>query len=345
MGKVHLEGRDPSTSLYPRRPSMADVAAVAGVSHQTVSRVLNNKGSVREETRQRILKVMTEMGYRRNESARALASSQSRLVGVLTPRFVEWGPATTLLSLQLAANEAGYFVSVATLAEFTTETIRKSIDDLISLGCAGIIVISPVEPLARELGKLEIPVPTLVVASRWIDDGSHHTRIGIDQRSGVVEALRHLSSLGCQTIAHIAGPANDFDAMERDAAWRDGAAALGLTASRRAEGDWGAASGYRAMREILAEAHPDAVFVANDQMALGALKALSEADIKVPDDMRLFGFDDQDGSAYFEPGLTTVRQDFERIGAEALGVLEQIIEGEHPDSIAIPTTLMLRASA
>ena len=328
-----------------RRPSMADVAAVAGVSHQTVSRVLNNKGSVREETRQRILEVMADMGYRRNESARALASSQSRLIGVVTPRFVEWGPATTLLSLQLAANEAGYFVSVATLAEFTAANMERAVDDLLSLGVAGLIVIAPVEPMAREIETQKIPVPTLVIASSWVSHDSEIARIGIDQRVGVKAALSHLKSLGCDSVAHIKGPDGDFDAMERDAAWAEGVAELGMTKGARIQGAWDADTGYAAARQLLAAPLPDAVFVANDQMSLGALKALSEAGVRVPEDLRLFGFDDQDGSAYFEPALTTVRQDFQEIGDEAIAVLRRLIEGESPAIAMIPATLVLRASA
>ncbi len=328
-----------------RMPSMADVAARAGVSHQTVSRVINNKGAVRDETRQRVLDAMSEMGYRRNEAARALASSQSRLIGVITPRFVEWGPATTLLSLQLAANHDGYFVSVATLAEFTTEAMRAALDDLLSLGVAGLIVIAPVEPMAQELEAQTVPVPTLVIASRWIKEDSKLPRIGMDQRSGSRAALEHLKDKGCKSVAHIAGPTDDFDAMERDSSWEIFTEELGLEKGARVRGDWSAGSGYDAMKELLTKPLPDAVFVANDQMSLGALKALSEAGIRVPEDVRVFGFDDQDGVAFFEPALTTVRQHFSQIGENAIEALIELIAGRTPELKSIATKLKVRASA
>lgn len=345
-----MSGPDaPSPSTVPapprRPPAMTDVAAAAGVSHQTVSRVLNNKGSVKEETRQRVLKAIADMGYRRNEAARTLASSRSRLIGVLTPRLVEWGPATTLLSVQLAANHDGYFVSVATLAEFTGATIKGAVDDLLSLGVVGLIAIAPVEAMARELEAQVIPVPTLVIASRWINQSPTFTRIGVDQRAGVRAALKHLQDQGCRTIAHIAGPAGDFDAEERDAAWREYTVDLGMEVGVRLQGDWTAERGYQAARELLSFPLPDAVFVANDQMSLGALKAFSEAGVRVPDDVRLFGFDDQEGAAFFEPGLTTVRQDFEGVGLEAIKVMNQMIAGDVVSSRLLPAELKVRVSA
>lgn len=335
--------RSPAGPVRP--PAMTDVAAAAGVSHQTVSRVLNDKGSVREETRQRVLDAIDALGYRRNEAARTLASNRSRLIGVLTPRLVEWGPATTLLSVQLAANREGYFVSVATLAEFTATTIKRAVDDLLSLGVVGLIAIAPVEDMAVELEAQSIPVPTLVVASRWIKDDSTFTRVGVDQRAGVRQALLHLKARGCRSVGHIAGPAADFDAEERDSAWRQYCAELGMKLGPHVRGGWTAEKGYLAAKQLLSKPLPDALFVANDQMALGALRAFSEAGVNVPEDMRLFGFDDQEGVAFFEPGLTTLRQDFAGVGVEAISMLNDLIAGREVASRLLPAELKIRASA
>ncbi len=326
-------------------PSMADVAAVAGVSHQTVSRVVNHKGAVREQTRERVERAIAELGYRRNEAARALASNESRLLGVVTPRFVEWGPAVTLLSVQLAANRAGYFVSVGTLPEFTDDAFRTAIDDLLSLGVAGLIVIAPVEAMAKELEDQQIPVPTLVISSGWVNEDSRFARLGIDQRSGVAAALNHLKAVGCESVGHIAGPADNFDAMERYEAWLAHTAELGMRLGPCVRGDWSAQSGYEATRTLLKEPLPDAIFVANDQMSLGALKALTEAGVAVPDQVRLVGFDDQDGVEFFEPALTTVKQDFEGLGEGAIQALTQIIAGKKPDLASRSTELIIRVSA
>ncbi len=333
------------TGKAARGPSMADVAAVAGVSHQTVSRVLNNKGAVRPETRERVLRVISEMGYRRNEAARALASNSSRVLGIVTPRFVNYGPATTLLTVQLAANRKGYLVSVATLPEYSSKNLRKAIDDFLSLGVAGIIVIVPVEQMAAELEAQTIPVPTLAIASSWINCEPSVPRIGVDQRSGVFDAMEHLRSRGCQTVAHVAGPPDWFDASERESAWADATADLGLTKGPRIQGDWTAASGHKIGLDLAGRLLPDAIFVANDQMSLGMLQAFYQQGVRVPEDVLVVGFDDEEGSAFFNPALTTVRQDFRKMGVEAIERLTEMIEGRPVPSEMIPATLKVRQSA
>lgn len=324
---------------------MIDVAALAGVSHQTVSRVINNKDKVKEETRIRVMDAIAVLGYRRNEAARTLASSRSRLFGVITPRFAEWGPMTTLHSVQLAASRDGYFVSVAFLPELTSSAIRVAVDDLLSLGVAGLIVISPLAPMARELNALSIPVPTLAIASSWVGDDSKVTRIGIDQERGVREALEHLVRKGCKTVAHVAGPAGDFDAMDRVRAWRQCSEDLGLVPGVLVQGGWSSEEGYAAGKQLLQQPLDDAVFVANDQMALGVLKAFGQAGVKVPDEVRVFGFDDQAGGAFFEPSLTTIRQGFTEVGHQAIEVLTAMLAGQEPVVEAAPTMLVVRESA
>lgn len=325
---------------------MVDVARVAGVSHQTVSRVLNNKGKVRPETREKVLQVISDLGYRRNEFARALASNSSRLIGIVTPQFVSFGPATTLLSLQLAANEKGYLVSVATLPEFSSETLRRSVDDFLSLGVAGLIVVTPVEQLARDLESQSIPVPVLAVASAWVEGDSRIPRVGVEQRGGVRQAMEHLHARGARTVAYVSGPTDWFDANEREAAWADSLNELGMTAGPRLQGDWSAEKGREVAAELLAS-HPlpDAVMVANDQMAFGMLQALAEAGIHAPEDLLLVGFDDEEGSAFFIPALTTVRQDFQAMGYEAIDMLTRMIDGESVESKMLPGKLKARQSA
>lgn len=324
---------------------MADVAAVAGVSHQTVSRVLNGTGIVRPETRDRVLKVIAEMGYRRNETARALATSRSRLLGIITPSFGNYGPATTLLSVQQAANEKGYIVSVATMAEFTAANLRHALNQFLGQGVAGIIVIVPVEEMARELENFPIPVPTLAVASSWVTDDSSIPRVGVDQRGGVLAAMRHLRGKGRTQVAHLAGPGGWFDAMEREIAWREFLDELQMTAGPRLQGDWSAASGYEMAKELIKGELPEAIFVANDQMSLGALRAFHEAGVAIPEDTCLIGYDDEEGVDFFIPSLTTVRQDFHALGYEAIASLTGFIDGEKVQNKLIPVQLQVRVSA
>ncbi len=335
----------PVSGRAPRGPSMADVAAVAGVSHQTVSRVLNNKGKVSGPTRERVLQAISELGYRRNEIARALASNSSRLIGIVTPQFVNFGPATTLLSVQLAANQKKYLVSVAVLPELSSETLRRSVDDFLSLGVAGLIAITPVERLASDLDLQDIPVPTLTVASSWVREDSKFPRIGVDQRQGVFEAMRHLKERGAQTIAFVAGPPDWFDAREREIAWSRSLSDLGLTAGVRIQGDWSARRGREIAAHFAAHPLPDAILVANDQMSFGLLQGLAELGVQVPRDVLVVGFDDEEGSAFFIPALTTVRQDFRAVGFEAIEMLNRMIDGQPVESKVLPAKLKVRQSA
>lgn len=340
MSRAHLV-----TGKASRGPSMADVAAVAGVSHQTVSRVLNNKGKVHPDTRERVLEAINQMGYRRNEAARALASNSSRLIGIVTPRFVNFGPATTLLSVQLAANKKGYLVSVATLPQYNSENLRIAVDDFLSLGVAGLIVIVPVEQMAVELEAQQIPVPTLAIASTWLEGPTRIPRVGVDQRPGARAGMQLLKDRGCQTVAHIAGPKDWFDANERKRAWEAGLAEFGLKAGPLLQGDWSAKSGRELALELDIDNLPDAIFVGNDQMALGVLQAFSERGIRMPEDVAIIGFDDEEGSAYSIPALTTIRQDFRRMGREAIEMLTSMIAGNPVEQNMIPATLKVRGSA
>ncbi|MCI1962580.1 MAG: LacI family DNA-binding transcriptional regulator [Ancrocorticia sp.] len=315
-------------------PSMADVAKIAGVSHQTVSRVLNHQELVRPDTRAKVLKAIEETGYRRNETARALATNRSKVLGIITPSFSHYGPATTLLSVQLAAHDVGYIVTVATLSTFESESLRSALDQFLGQGVAGIVVIAPVAGIARELEEATLSVPTIVIASSWISPQSSLLRVGIEQRSGVHAVIAHLALHGCRTIAHIAGPPDWFDAAERKSAWEDSLREFGLDRGPLFSGDWTARSGYRIAQELLSKPLPDAVFVANDQMALGVLHALNERGIRIPEDIRIVGYDDEETSAYLTPSLTTVRQDFHALGTEAVHALIDVIHG---DAAAVPT--------
>ncbi len=324
---------------------MTDVAQVAGVSHQTVSRVINGKGNVREETRQRVLDAIESLGYRRNEAARALVTRRSHLIGIVTTQFVDYGPASTLLSIQSAAKEIGYYVSVASLSEFSEATLHEAIDLFLGQGVAGIILIAPIMEVAQELGRLQIPVPTVAVSSSWSSSSPGMLRVGVDQREGARAATRYLLGLGCKRIAHIAGPLNWYDALERRSGWLDALREAHVEPGMEFAGDWSAHSGYVLAKEVLGGELPDAVFISNDQMALGALKAFAEAGVGVPKDLKVVGFDDEPGSEFFQPSLTTVRQDFASLGSRAVGLITGHLQEDLNGDRVIRPELVLRASA
>lgn len=324
---------------------MTDVAAVAGVSHQTVSRVLNNVGSVRPETRERVLAAIDQLGYHRNEAARALATNRSRLIGIITTTDINYGPAQTLFGIELAAKDAGYIVTVAALSEFSEGSLSETLNLFLGLGVAGIVVIAPVMEVARGLHHLPIDIPTVTVSSAWSSDESRLSFVGVNQREGAASAVRHLIDRGCRSIGHIAGPSNWFDAIEREAGWRQTLADAGLPAGPLLRGDWTAASGYRLTRGLLKDGLPDAIFVGNDQMALGAMYALQNAGVAIPGDIRLVGFDDEPGSAFFSTPLTTVRQNFDTMGREAIKAIAARLTGEDVRNTLTSASLLIRKSA
>ena len=304
---------------------MEDVARMAGVSHQTVSRVLNDHPNVSPDTKERVSAAISELGYRRNAAARSLVTRSSKVIGVIITELGQYGPASTLQGLQEAAFRNGYFVSVAGLREMTRTAMLESVNHLLNQAPDGIVAVAPVQAGVDLFRKLELNIPLQVVASGLAPEGS--------QEHAARMAVAHLAELGHQTIAHLAGPEQWMDARQRAAGWRDELAARGLPAAPPAVGDWGAESGYRIGLEFDPGAHT-AVFVANDQMALGFMRALHERGISVPGDISVVGFDDQPEAAYFLPPLTTIRQDYHSMGSYCIDLLLQQVAG--PDFEAVP---------
>lgn len=297
---------------------MEDVARVAGVSHQTVSRVLNNHPNVSSKTRERVEQAITELGYRRNTAARSLVTRRSQTIGVLGSEMAQYGPSHTLLGVQQAAREAGYFVSVAGLREVTPETIKGAIAHFMDQGVDGIVVTVPHPGTFDVLKDITAQVPLVAVGS--IGD-EHLSGATVDQRQGAVLAVQHLLDLGHQRIGHLSGPVDWIDAAARIDGWREALADAGVEPAALIEGDWSAECGYREGLKIAADGSMTALFVANDQMALGVLRAFNEVGVRVPEDISVVGFDDQPESAYFIPPLTTVAQDFEELGQRCIGLL------------------------
>ncbi|WP_402461544.1 LacI family DNA-binding transcriptional regulator [Isoptericola aurantiacus] len=336
---------------------MADVAAVAGVSHQTVSRVLNDHPSVRAATRDRVLAAIDELGYRRNSAARALVTSRSATLGVLTTGSALFGPTSTLLAVEAAARDRGYFVSVATLSTYDTDTMHQALEHFMAQGVDGIVVIAPHDEVAAAVESFRAPVPVVVVAALDADvsdGGSEQDRgprtmsVAVDQRAGARRATEHLLDLGHRDVVHLAGPSAWFDARERAAGWREALVARGITPARPRVCSWSAGDGYAAGRDlaeaVVAGEGPTAVLAGNDQLALGLLRALWERGVRVPDDVSVIGFDDVAGAAYFVPPLTTVRQHFAELGARSVAMVLAALAGEPVALERIEPELVIRSS-
>jgi DNA-binding LacI/PurR family transcriptional regulator len=314
-----------ASSQRSRDPVMHDVARLAGVSHQTVSRVLNQHPHVRPDTRRRVEDAIAALGYRPNAAARALVTSRTRTVGVVAAGTTLFGPASMLLAIEQAARSRRYSVTVASLADLSAESVGEAFAYLESLRVAGIVVLAPQRTAADAM--LELPAQSPVVA---VDGGldADLPIVCVDQAEGARLMTEHLLGLGHRTVHHVAGPADWLEAEERVAGWRSALEAAGREVPALVRGDWSARSGYERARGLARDPGVTAVFAANDQMALGVVRALEEQGRRVPDDVSVGGFDDVPEAEFYGPGLTSVRQGFAELGERSLDTLLRVVEGQ-----------------
>ncbi|SPE99585.1 LacI family DNA-binding transcriptional regulator [Streptomyces sp. MA5143a] len=330
------------------RPVMDDVARLAGVSKQTVSRVLNDNPAVRPETREAVRAAMRTLGYRPSRSARSLASGRTRMLGVISFDAARYGPASTLTAINTAAQDAGYLVSSIALDTADRDTVVQAVDRLSAEGADGIIAIAPQRPVATALASARPDTP-LVMLDNGLGDGT--PVVSSDFRAGARLATEHLLGLGHSTVWHIAGPTGWTSADRRAASWRDTLAGAGAPVHEPLVGDWSADSGYALGRRLADSPDVTAVFVSNDQMALGLLRALHEAGRRVPDDVSVVGYDDIPEAAHLLPPLTTIRTDYSEIGTRSLRLLltqlDDPADTEEPPAKTeqvVPVELIVRRS-
>jgi DNA-binding LacI/PurR family transcriptional regulator len=322
---------------------MADVGRLAGVSHQTVSRVINGSPHVRPQTRERVLKAMLELGYRPNSVARALVTGRSNTLGVVSFDTTLYGPASTLFGIERAAHEAGYFIIVASLKALDRSSVADAVERLRRHGVDGILVIAPHVEAADALLHAPGDAP-LVAVEAGPDDGV--PVVAVDQFAGAASATQHLLDLGHETVWHIAGPPDFLESRQRLEGWRATLQAAGIEPPPPLTGDWSPRAGYDLGRRLSISRDVTAVFVANDQMALGVLRAMHESGRRIPDEVSIVGFDDIPEARYFLPPLTTVRQDFDEVGTRSVRLLLRILsDGEAlPSAPRVEPELIVRDS-
>ncbi|MGC4811025.1 LacI family DNA-binding transcriptional regulator [Micromonospora sp. DT228] len=322
---------------------MTDVARLAGVSHQTVSRVLNGHPNVREQTRLRVRAAIAELGYRPNGAARALVTGRSQVIGVVAQNTTLYGPASMLAALEQTAAEEGFAVSVGSVRNLDHRSISAAVERHLSHRVAGIVVIAPVESAGEALEHLPQDVPLVTVDG---DPSRPVPLVTVDQVAGARAATQHLLDAGHRTVWHVSGPFDWFDSVGRIDGWREALLAAGVDPPPLMPGDWSAASGYRCGQMLARMPEVTAVFTSNDHLALGVLRALHEFGRRVPHDISVVGFDDVPEAAYFIPPLTTVRPDFDAVARASLQMLLTQIESGTGGALrqTIAPTLVARGS-
>ena len=312
--------------------SMADVARLAGVSSQTVSRVSTGHPGVAPSTRRLVLDAMHDLGYRPNIAARALKRGRFHAIGIVMPTLTTFANSRTAEAIAEEAAREGYSVTLIPVAAATLD----------ELAVDGIVVMDAPH---FDAATLALPHGARVVSvgSRRNAD---HPVIDTDQSDGARQAVRHLLELGHRTVRHVTGPDESYAGELRTRAWREALTAAGVSAPPAERGDWSTSSGYRAGLRLADEPDCTAVFAANDQMALGVLRALHERGRRVPQEVSVVGFDDIPDAAAFLPPLTTLHQNFSEVGRRCVEVLLDDIRGgpAGPGTVLVPPTLIRRDS-
>ncbi|NTV38623.1 MAG: LacI family transcriptional regulator [Demequinaceae bacterium] len=318
---------------------MHDVATRAGVSHQTVSRVLNGFAGVRPETKADVLAAIEELGYRRNSAARTLVLGRSQAIGVLVPNTPNFGPTASLYAVERAIRGAG-FQPFVTVTPEDTESVTGALDFLFDHAIEALVVMAAVRDVLDVIDSYGVTVP---VAYLLTGDERAPWSVSVNQEEGVALGVEHLVSRGHQRIQHIAGPSTSTEAELRVAAIAVELERHGLESLPTLFGDWTPKSGY----DLACRLDPSttAVFCGNDQMAMGLIHALVDAGLRVPADMSVIGFDDIPESGFILPPLTTVKQDFAAVGELAVELLVAALSGQElPNTTPLPAELIVRAS-
>lgn len=338
--------RDDAPVRRLRPASMTDVAALAGVSQKTVSRVVNDEPHVTETVRAKVEAAIVELGFRPNAAARSLKSQRSRRVGLITIGTNLYGPTAMLTGVEQACRTNGYALAVVRTVTALADELQPAVDSLVEQGVEAIVLSEPVE---NQMDQLRMPdgVTILTLGPPDVADRANTLAVGLDETGAAFAATDHLLALGHETVWHIAGPANWTSSQRRTTGWRAALQDAGVAEHAPVEGDWSPQSGHDAMRSLLTRPDVTAVFVANDQMAIGAMSAIQHVGLSVPRDISIVGFDDMPIAAFLSTPLTTIRQDFDEATRLAMHRLFRTLEGHPPAERhrMLPGQLVTRATS
>ena len=329
------------------RVTIKDVAEVAGVSTQTVSRVINFRPDVSPETRAKVQQVIKQLGYSPNVIARSLSRGRSNTLGVVGYGLGYYGPTSVLIGIEQKINELGFSLLLSLLDDFDPSKIDGILGNLLSRQVEGIIWAVPgnnklIGQLSRRFKGITAPV---VFLNKY--KAEDDVVVAMDNRQGGRLATKHLLEGGYLRIGIITGPTDWWEAQEREAGWREALIEAGVDNLDQllVNGDWTAASGDVGLHNLVAKSPDiDAVFACNDQMALGALQAARRLGIKVPQELGIVGFDDIPEAAYFYPSLTTIRQNAVALGALAVDQMCNYINALEKNEIFLPEAQWIEPS-
>ena len=322
-----------------KRPSMFEVAKLAGVSHQTVSRVINHSPDVSDATREKVQKAIDQLGYRPSNSARALASHRSRTIGLIAGGQHFYGPISTISAIETMARQHGLFVTVSMVHEALCS--QEEFDDLCrtfdEMNVDAFIFLTPTDVMFSAACRTQITSPRVIVTSTHgsigVQDGLRLMKpadrrrvsvVGMDQWSAMSDVMRLVVGYGHRSVLYFAGPKEWRDAATRLLAWNKLCAANSVSSVTVQCDTWESSEAYGKMNHILDNigriggSLPTCVICANDSQAVGVARALHEHGVRIPQDVSLVGFDDMPAMDNMFPPLTTVRPDFEQLGVAAM---------------------------
>ncbi len=331
-----------------RQPSIRDVATAAGVSYQTVSRVINDHPSVKPATRERVNRAIEELGFRRSATALALASGRSRSVTVLTANTTHYGYASVVQGVEEAARRAAYAVGVGVLESADERAVAAAVQRaadsaggliVIAYDPAGVAALAAVDPGVPVVGVVETPSQEPSPDRPWV---------WTDDHQAAYDATAHLLALGHRTVHYVAIPSGTSRLSARTAGWRRALEDAGAAVPEAVQGGWGPASGHGAGAALAGDRGVTAVLCGNDDLALGVMRALHQAGRSVPEEVSVVGFDDAPYAAYLTPSLTTVRLDFSGLGRAAFDLLHGALTQATPvapHSAAVPELVIRESTA
>lgn len=329
-----------------RAVSMTDVAAHAQVSQKTVSRVVNGEPYVREEVRLRVQNAIKELDFRPNAAARSLVTRRTRRIGVVALGTTFHGPTSALAALESVARADGYSLSAHRTESTDRDEIQSAVDTLLDEGVEGIVLSEPKQLEGAPL-LIRTDVAVLTLGARGLTAREDELVVGADEVSGGRLATEHLLELGHDTVHHIAGPEAWVSSQLREQGWASALREHGATIPEVVVGDWSPRSGFDAMTSLLTrDTLPTAVFVANDQMAVGALSAITRQGLTVPGDVSIVGFDDIDVAEFLPTPLTTLRQEFALAAHRGMNALIRTIDGNTPENVRhlVPLSFVNRST-